>query len=636
MLALVKILASGFVPTLACVDGRDEQQCEALPSAALQRRQAHASTQTHTTESLLLQSRAEAVVHSPVPAHPLPSVEVMDAPRLPLALCDPVIVDDTCLKLGGSVENRSVRWATLTTLLSADSLAPIQAVLGLPENFPTVGCHELCSKVIEYVRNSGNVLPPWSDVACRTVRGNTTCDVDVFPDEWMHSLGKVKNEELPDEEGLRIVSSVNLEDEGTGSRLQQTAPHHNTAARHELANSTHEVSMFEPLHYTRWAAVDRLANLFRIFPSRRQALQVSLPQLLLLQESGDLRTQDTQVEGVLATREVQAKAWLATILRELNGQRAAQFRAKWFGGAGSLSAEEVKQRVLKTMNFMEEEFSKGMRYVYPADVAAGTICQGNIVAYVWRNGWEKDRGYDETIYPVCRRGDDVFSRSCGVDQNGKYFVYLCKRWYEGISPDSQVALLIHEAAHHSGPADVTYNSAQMRRNTQADQLNNAANYQQFAFDVWQNAPSAPPPAPQPAAPKGCDDLYAHCQYYKDNGFCKDPNDNIGQQCTRTCGFCTSEQPRPAPTPVTPTGDCKDLYSSCQYYKDQGFCKDPNDNVGQQCKKTCGFCVSVPAPTPPAAICQDTYGACQYYKDTGLCTDSNNNVGRVCKKTCGFC
>merc|ERR1711933_577696 len=98
-----------------------------------------------------------------------------------------------------------------------------------------------------------------------------------------------------------------------------------------------------------------------------------------------------------------------------------------------------------------------------------------------------------------------YARACGVDEAGKYFVYLCKIWYERAPPEFQTSILIHEAAHHSGPTDVTYNSVEMQRNSQADQLNNAANYQEFAYDVAQNTPAAAPPAPPPAQPRGCAD-----------------------------------------------------------------------------------------------------------------------------------
>merc|ERR1712117_340481 len=52
-----------------------------------------------------------------------------------------------------------------------------------------------------------------------------------------------------------------------------------------------------------------------------------------------------------------------------------------------------RQRVLRTMNFIEEELVLGLRFVYPADSAQRKICGGNIGAYVYTRGGGQEKGY---------------------------------------------------------------------------------------------------------------------------------------------------------------------------------------------------------------------------------------------------
>merc|ERR1712176_505580 len=101
------------------------------------------------------------------------------------------------------------------------------------------------------------------------------------------------------------------------------------------------------------------------------------------------------------------------------------------------------------MNFIRRELLDGVHYVYPADDAQRTSCGGRTVAYVWRYASSQE-GYRETRGPVCSADEDPFSRQCAVDAQGRYFVYLCKLWYEESQEAWQIATLVHEAAHHAG------------------------------------------------------------------------------------------------------------------------------------------------------------------------------------------
>jgi hypothetical protein len=570
---LATLVFALMVPHVACAGGPITESCQQLPK-----------------DSLLLQTNNVA----PTPKQQMDVLQ--EVQRLPL--CDPEIVKQTCRKFSGRFWSRSVTWAVLTDLLSASSLVDAREPLGLPEGQPAVGCKELCAAAVQYIRDSGGVLPPTSDVACRTVRGNTTCDVQVDMDKLNRRFDAEDNL-LPDE-GPLIIADSEAEGSGAGEvhLLQLSADGSLKSSRAALGHGTTlgrysadrmrraGIAVGGPLRYDTWEVAVRIANLFRAYPSTGRDVLVSWPKAALLQETatGSVRRAGAgQVEGVIAAREAQGKIWLATIIRELTGRKAARFRQTWFGGVGSKSAEEVRLRVLRTMNFIEEEMSQGMRYVYPADSAAKTACKGGVVAYVWRTGRGRDRGYEENQGPICGKDDDPFARPCGKDPEGRYFVYLCQRWSETPYESSQIAVLVHEAAHHAGPTDVTYNRETMKRNSQADQLNNAANYQNFAQDLTQSVTLAQP----------CADSYGSCQYYKNNGYCEKPEaENVRSQCQKTCGICRSPLPTPRP-PVpapTPVGDCADTYGSCQYYKDQGYCtRSDGGNVRAQCKNTCSLC-----------------------------------------------
>merc|ERR1719336_1591961 len=63
---------------------------------------------------------------------------------------------------------------------------------------------ELCTAVLDFFRASDMVLPPASDIACRTIRGSTTCDVDVDPEDLVQKLSATEDDALPDE-GPRVV-----------------------------------------------------------------------------------------------------------------------------------------------------------------------------------------------------------------------------------------------------------------------------------------------------------------------------------------------------------------------------------------------------------------------------------------------
>merc|ERR1719203_1605531 len=162
--------------------------------------------------------------------------------------------------------------------------------------------------------------------------------------------------------------------------------------------------------------------------------------------------------------------------------------------------------------------------------------------------------------PRCRNTDNPMTKNCGLDQNGKHYVYLCRVWMQQ-SEDYQIGVLVHEAAHHAGPNDVTGYISQMKSNNQQNQLMNAANYENFAKGVVSG---------------GCEDQDGNCRHY--TSYCNTAN--IKAQCKRTCGLCGSGSSQGG-------SGCADTYGSCKWYKDNGKCSI--GNVVSQCKQTCGRC-----------------------------------------------
>merc|ERR1712176_566817 len=267
---------------------------------------------------------------------------------------------------------------------------------------------------------------------------------------------------------------------------------------------------------------------------------------------------------------------------------------QWFGGRGNKNTEQVRREILRTFNFVNREFAQGFYFIVPADNTIDSPCNRGIAAYVWKAKTSRPAtGYVETTAPRCSSRDNPRTKQCALDQNGKYYVYLCSAFLSQ-PEDYQVGVLIHEAAHHAGPTDVTYKKDQMRRESQFNQLMNAANYQYFAQQVTDEE---------------CADKDGNCGNYQ--RWCDQAR--IKSLCKKTCGGCSS---------------CADEDGNCRHYTQ--WCN--TDRIKGLCKKTCGVCGSGGGPPP----CTDTYGTanCQYYKENNWYKTAN--VLAQCKRTCGAC
>jgi len=93
-------------------------------------------------------------------------------------------------------------------------------------------------------------------------------------------------------------------------------------------------------------------------------------------------------------------------------------------------------------------------------------------------------------------------------------------------------------AHHAGPNDVTYNRDRVQRESQYNQLMNAANYQYFAETVAQG---------------GCSDKVTDCRHY--TSYCGEAR--IKDLCQKTCGLGSSGSGGEG-------GGCADTCGSCKW------------------------------------------------------------------------
>merc|ERR1739844_483306 len=313
----------------------------------------------------------------------------------------------------------------------------------------------------------------------------------------------------------------------------------------------------ELLQYSAWEAIERIANLFCVYPSLGKDVDVFVSGEPVLLQMGTM-----SADATVAYRASEAKAWLAIVLRNVNSNQEAAAQRQWFGGAGNMNAEQVRQRILRTFNFVNREFAQGFYFIIPAENAKQSSCNVGAVAYVWRASARTTTGYMETTGPRCNSNDNPRTKNCALDQYGKYYIYLCNDFLSQ-AESYQVGVLIHEAAHHAGPNDVTYNKDRAQRESQYNQLMNAANYQYCAQAVNEG---------------GCSDKDGNCVHY--TSYCGQAR--IKDLCQKSCGLCGS-----GGGGGSGSQGCADTYGSCKWYKDNNYCGTAN--VQAQCKRTCGAC-----------------------------------------------
>lgn len=508
----------------------------------------------------------------------------------PLDLCHHTLVRRTCGKLSaglpGSNEVKKLRLQSFLSA-SADLMRGLWKDLGFAEDRESVKCSDLCDAVIRFIDKSGEgELPPHSDVGCFYSRGIRSCNVSLTPAELVRTVSvptrspdngprqpddaEPNDTDVHDfrnslEQGSAQLFEAGSEYEEDANKFQDKMllvqhsfdlrdqisnwfpladkivkmESHSQKAAHRIARRRKASIADTPVLHFEWEAVERLAAAFRVFATSKAAATVvhRRNQTSLVQGVAA----DPRIDDKIAASTVLSKAWLTTILNEMDDRRTGDLRSKWFGGSGMKDAETVRDRVHRTMNFIERELQDGIQYVYPADDASHTACaastSGGVVAYVWKYS-ANSPGYVETKGPICNSQTDPFSERCGIDNDGRLFVYLCRRWYEQLGESGRVATLIHEAAHHAGPRDVTYDASKMQAESQDNQLNNAANYERFAQDVAMASWGCLDSEMVSVSGFTCQGGPCTCRHFA--GMCDDPThgETVRRQCKATCGYCS--------------------------------------------------------------------------------------------------
>lgn len=598
----------------------------------------------------------------------------------PLPLCYHAIVSETCRKVHDGGGGDDVGPNLLGDLLSTDegTVHSLFKSLGLGQKGGDVTCGDLCNATAEYFAALGD-LPPSSDVACFAVEGEEAeCNVGVDPHDMASGSRELKEAD-PDvdieQEGVPAVASSEAAEGSLMGALRTSGA---AVVRYQSApGQRHLVREVEPRtpHPRRRearsadAAADasqrydlvhqvacRVANIFRFFPSCEAVTVTIEPKSVGDRFSAN---ESRRASSAIAARHASAKAWESTLLRELAEYHTQPQRQKWFGGTGALSEWAVRQRVVKTLNFVKQQLDFGIHYVYPANRVPGNACTQYTLAFVYKEYYmPRPSGYAESTMPVC--DVDPSQRLCAIDSKGKYVVYICE-WYNHFADWKKVGTILHEVVHHTNVDDVTYDESVMVRLSQAQQLNNADNYAHFGSDVVQSAWNCDEVDHTHDLPFTCPGGQCTCSMV--SAFCdhKHIGAEVKRQCPATCGACVAppvKHPHPvvaaAPTPThaPPPPDharCTDSDDTNIRSKSTGktytcqqlarFCEHATwgKRVSLVCPKTCNAC-------PPATCVDkdrsrvDAYGdhCGAYWGEAGWCGNfddqdfSSNDMCCACK------
>lgn len=602
-----------------------------------------------------------------------------------LRLCHETIVRRSCAKLNSGT--RGIRTATrkhLMDLLSANEteLDGVLVDLGFASQVEFVPCAELCEAVVAYV-NQGDQgeLPPFSDVGCYFSLNFMRCSVSLAPKWLVQTMGGMG---VQVDDGPRVSqiaegadgnqvnangTSVEYNDEAEPSLIQygihssgKIIPGKRLTQKKTGAVLSQEAKMriarraiasgWLASPFNRWEAIDRLAAFFRIFVVEKRAPPVTNPSVSLLQDA------DAAINSEIDASTLMAKGWVTTVLNEMADGRTASFRNKWFGGSGTYDQDDVRTRLLRTINFIDREMTDGVRYVYPADDASETNCResgnGGVVAYVWKYS-PGSQGYWETTGPVCNDQDNKFTNHCGIDHNGRLYVYLCRIWYENFGRNTRASTLIHEAAHHAGPRDVTYSESAMQTLEQVDQLNNAANYENFAKDVAKFSWGCVDNSEVSIGLYYCNPGPCTCMHFAN--MCEDDShgEDVRRQCKGTCGDCGPGDATPAPTTAPTTSTVTTTTTTTTSTTTTTTTTEAPTTASTTSATTTPepTTTTVPEPTNPPTTaaatpdCQELSGkqlilvGSQWYRGSCIAFASNNmcsysTVSAKCPVSCGIC
>eukprot|EP00438_Fugacium_kawagutii_P036495 Skav201080 [mRNA] locus=scaffold2138:23257:25850:- [translate_table: standard] len=279
---------------------------------------------------------------------------------------------------------------------------------------------ELCTTIVSFVKQIG-VLPPKSDISCYSVLGQTFCDVDVRPSA-LKSVGPKPDEDLPDFDDRLFLKSRGKNKLAGGVE---------TAVRPGVEMDS-DTPIAAGVVYDSWEALERLANLFRIYPDRG-SFTGTLPEdsngtSLLQSRVNRLGGMTPKQAKLNSMKEEMAKAYMSIVIRAFSARETEVPMRTWFG-RDSFDTPAVRKEVLRVLNSVTHMISN-VYYVYP-----GPQCSPNTYAYVYPKGGECEES-------------EMQEYACRKHIRTKQFVFfLCPFYFS--RPDEMVETLVHEGSHHA-------------------------------------------------------------------------------------------------------------------------------------------------------------------------------------------
>jgi len=299
-----------------------------------------------------------------------------------------------------------------------------------------IECMPLCKTIVDFVKQT-SVLPPKSDIGCYTVMDETFCDLDVRP-SVLKTLGPKSDVDLPDfGDDLFLRTSGQLVEQEHSVVEVATAPGMPMDSDTPLAAG---------VTYSLWEALERMANLFRIYPDL-SALRAEIehPEASEASEDGGShsllqRSSQKRMKGMTpdqarlnSQKEEMAKAYMGLVIRAFSAKETQEHMTRWFGRDAFFNPM-VRKEVLRVMNSVNHMISN-VYLVYP-----GTYCHqisNFTMAYVFsKGGWCPDDQLTTGKY-ACRTRNST----------NQFVFYLCP--YLLTKPAETVETLVHEGSHHA-------------------------------------------------------------------------------------------------------------------------------------------------------------------------------------------
>lgn len=381
-------------------------------------------------------------------------------------LCADVITDQTCFEMnGGEKHERGDDWTQSTQirdLLAADddSMIRFWDAVGASTAHPTtdgqghwIQCKELCNAVVQYAQREG-VCPAASDLACFIEPGqepDCTLDVGIHT---LPTLGPDANTDMPD------LHDKDIMDNASDSLLQASA----------LIGETVKAGVkTDIIDYDTWEMVERVANLFRVYPARKPSTDAEDGNSLMEASGHAFPIGKARVH---AQKEAEAKAYMGVVIRAFNAKRTSSQMTKWFGRS-AYSSPSTRREVLRVLNSVDHMISN-IEPMYP-----GPKCSERTYAYVYPKAY------------TCSRSSEMSRRAC-TKLGRKFVFYLCPLYLA--RPREMIETLVHEGSHHatSYTDDVKFNGGTaygrstcmaLARTDSAKAIKNADNFCYYIQDV---------------------------------------------------------------------------------------------------------------------------------------------------------